>query len=113
MFSHVEQSCAIVPCDAIFAVPVVGQPRPECLITKALPRIVEYVDEFERTLNPQLPTFGLLLQSVFDFRPSEVEIALDVGQGADICGLFCSCTLLLQNFRAPLRCVGIALMGVE
>ena len=99
MTGHVEQGGAIVPRDAIFAIAVLDQPRPECLIAKAPTCIVQNVDEFEGAFDPEIVAFSLLLESVLDLHPSEVEFAFDVGQPAGVCGLRFD---LLLHFTSPI-----------
>jgi hypothetical protein len=92
------EGLAIVPRDAI-AIAAIAQPRPEFLIAKALTCIVQDVDEFERAFNPKIVAFSLLLQTVFDLPPSEVEFAfdirVDVGRRSGVCGV------LLCHFMPP------------
>jgi hypothetical protein len=88
--------------DAIFTVVVIDQPRPECLITKALTCIVQDVDEFERAFDPELVAFSLLLQSVLDLRPSEVEVSIAKRSGSVSAGAVVSAVGLLVSVTGAL-----------
>src|SRR5262249_14976673 len=86
MFGHVEQGLTII---SVYFVTITCfiQPSPKGLVrNEALTCIVQDVDELECAINPELAAFSLLLKSVLDLRPSEVEVAFDVGQPAGVCG---------------------------
>ena len=104
-----------MPRDASFAVAVIGQPRPKCLIgAKTLtPCVVQDVDEFERALGPELVAFSLLLKRVLDLHPQArsrlllmlVSVLVSVA-GANPFVLFDLTWLITSSPFAHLICAG-------